>query len=127
MLWRVRNSCGRPMNASFIRAVPQSWRSRLVALAGRMRLNTLLFAGFSRYVKRHTCSKLAMAANPLSRRYRAEECRRIAESLHGAETQLKLLRIAADYDWMAMRAAAFELQQADELGRSFAKSKTKLI
>jgi hypothetical protein len=64
-----------------------------------------------------------MAVNnniPLSRRYltRAEECRRLAESLHGAETQLKLLRIAADYDWMAMRAAAFELQRADELARS---------
>ena len=66
---------------------------------------------------------------PLSRRYltRAEECRRLAESLHGAETQLTLLRIAADYDWMAMRAAAFELQQADELARSFAKSNTKRL
>jgi hypothetical protein len=51
----------------------------------------------------------------------------MAESLHGAETQLKLLRIAADYDWMAMRAPAFELQQADELARSFPKSNTKLI
>ena len=52
---------------------------------------------------------------PLSRRYRAraEECRRIAKSFHDGETQLKLLRIAADYDWMAMRAAAFELQQAE--------------
>jgi hypothetical protein len=30
-------------------------------------------------------------------------------SLHCAETRLKLLRIAADYDWMAMQAAAFEL------------------
>jgi hypothetical protein len=69
---------------------------------------------------------MAVKSVPLSRRYRnrAEECRM---SLHGAETQLKLLRIAADYDWMAMRAAAFELQQADELARSFAKSKTKLI
>ena len=28
-------------------------------------------------------------------------------------------------DLMAMRAAAFELQQADELARSFAKSNTK--
>jgi hypothetical protein len=67
-----------------------------------------------------------MAANsvPLSRQYRnrAEECRRLAEALHGAETQIKLLRIAADYDWMAMRAAAFELQQADELARSFASN-----
>jgi hypothetical protein len=49
-----------------------------------------------------------MAVNnnvPLSRRYRtrAEECRRLAESLHGAETQIY---------------AAFELQQADELARS---------
>jgi len=68
-----------------------------------------------------------MAVNnsfPLSRRYRnrAEECRRIAETLHGAETRLKLLRM--DYDWMAMRSAAFELQQADEPARSFAKSNT---
>jgi hypothetical protein len=72
-----------------------------------------------------------MAPNsvPLSRRYRnrAEECRRLAEALHGAETQLKLLRIAADYDWMAMRAAAFELQQADELAGSFAESNTKRL
>ena len=61
-------------------------------------------------------SPMAVSDNfPLSRRYRAraEECRRIAESFHDGETQLKLLRIAADYDWMAMRAAAFELQQAE--------------
>jgi hypothetical protein len=68
-----------------------------------------------------------MAVNnslPLSRRYRnrAEECRKLAEALHGAETQFKLLRIAADYDWMAMRAAAFELQHADELARSLASN-----
>ena len=70
---------------------------------------------------------MALSDNvPLSRRYlaRAEECRRMAESFHDAETQLKLLRIAADYDWMAMRAAAFELQQAEGsplpvTGRSF--------
>jgi hypothetical protein len=37
------------------------------------------------------------------------------------------LRIAADYDWMAMRAAALELQQADELARSFAKSNTNRL
>ena len=47
--------------------------------------------------------------------------------LHGPETRLKLLRIAADYDWMAMRAAALELQQADELARSFAKSNTNRL
>jgi hypothetical protein len=35
--------------------------------------------------------------------------------------------IAADYDWMAMRAAALELQQADELARSFAKSNTNRL
>jgi hypothetical protein len=35
--------------------------------------------------------------------------------------------IAADYDLMAMRAAAFELQQADELALSFAKSNTKRL
>ena len=37
------------------------------------------------------------------------------------------LRIAADYDWMAMRAAALVLQQADELARSFAKSNTNRL
>ena len=54
---------------------------------------------------------------PLSSRYRAraEECRWIAQSFHDGETQLKLLRISEDYDWMAMRAAAFELQQAEGL------------
>ena len=54
-------------------------------------------------------SPMAVSNNvPLSRRYlaRADECRRIAESFHDGETQLKLLKIAADYDWMAMRAAA---------------------
>ena len=60
---------------------------------------------------------MAVSGNvPLSRRYRAraEECRRIARVLfHAGETQLKLLRIAADYDWMAMRAAVFDLQQAE--------------
>jgi hypothetical protein len=61
-------------------------------------------------------SPMAVSNNvPLSHRYlaRAEECRRIAESFHDGETQLKLLRLAADYDWMAMRAAAFELQQTE--------------
>jgi len=57
-------------------------------------------------------------------RYAPKNAERLAESLHGAETRLKLLRIAADYDWMAMRAAAFELRQADELAQSFAKSNT---
>jgi hypothetical protein len=32
-----------------------------------------------------------------------------AHSLHCAETRLKLPRIAADYDWMAMQIAAIEL------------------
>jgi hypothetical protein len=41
---------------------------------------------------------------------------------HGGETLLKLLRIAQDYDWMAMRAAAIELQQADELARPFGEN-----
>jgi hypothetical protein len=61
---------------------------------------------------------------PLSRRYcdRAEECRRIAKSLHGPETRLKLMQIAADYDLMAMRAAALELQQADNLAPLVARS-----
>jgi hypothetical protein len=58
----------------------------------------------------------AINSVPLSRRYRAraEECQRIAEFFHSGETQLKLLRIAEDYDWMALRAAAIELQQADD-------------
>jgi hypothetical protein len=43
----------------------------------------------------------------------------------GPETRLKL--IAADYDGMAMRAAALDLQQADELARAFAKSNTKRL
>jgi hypothetical protein len=38
----------------------------------------------------------------------------------GPETRLKL--IAADYDVMAMRAAALDLQQADELARAFASN-----
>jgi hypothetical protein len=61
----------------------------------------------------------AINSVPLSRRYRAraEECRRIAESFHSGETQLKLLRIAEDYDWMAI-----ELQQADELARPFGQN-----
>jgi hypothetical protein len=45
--------------------------------------------------KKTYSANVAMVVNndvPLSRRYRtrAEECRRIAGSLHGAETQLKL-------------------------------------
>jgi hypothetical protein len=50
-----------------------------------------------------------------------KNARRIAQSFHDGETLLKLLRIAEDYDWMAMRAAAIELQQADKLARPFAK------
>ena len=49
----------------------------------------------------------------VSYRNRAEECRVIAQGLHGSETQQKLLKIAEEYERMAERAAAFELQQAD--------------
>ena len=66
----------------------------------------------------------AINSVPVSRRYRAraEECRRIAQSFHSGETQLKLLRIAEDYDWMALRAAAIELEQADELAPPFGQN-----
>jgi hypothetical protein len=52
---------------------------------------------------------------PRSRAYRdrAEECRAIAKSLHGEETEKKLLKIAEEYDRMAMQAAAIEMQQAE--------------
>ena len=46
-------------------------------------------------------------------RNRAEECRVIAQGLHGSETRQKLLKIAEEYERMAERAAAFELRQAE--------------
>jgi hypothetical protein len=57
---------------------------------------------------------------PRSKAYRdrAEECRAVATALHGEETQKKLLKIAQEYDRMAMQAAALEMKQAelDDLG-----------
>jgi hypothetical protein len=52
---------------------------------------------------------------PRSKAYRdrATECRAIAESLHGAETAQALLKIAEEYDRMAMQAASLEIQQAE--------------
>jgi len=52
---------------------------------------------------------------PLSKTYRdrAEECRAYATRLHGLETGQKLLKIAKEFDRMAMQAAALELQQSD--------------
>jgi hypothetical protein len=46
-------------------------------------------------------------------RDRAEECRTMAALFHGERTRALLLRVAADYDFMADRAAMFELQDAD--------------
>jgi hypothetical protein len=46
-------------------------------------------------------------------RARAEECRTMAALFHGEGTRALLLRVAADYDCMADRAAMFELQDAD--------------
>jgi hypothetical protein len=46
-------------------------------------------------------------------RDRAEECRTMAALFHGERTRVLLLRVAADYDCMADRAAIFELQDAD--------------
>ena len=41
-------------------------------------------------------------------RARAEECRAIADMLHGAETRDRMLRVAADYDRMATNADRFQ-------------------
>jgi hypothetical protein len=41
------------------------------------------------------------------------ECRTMAALFHGEGTRALLLRVAADYDCMADRAAMFELQDAD--------------
>ncbi len=51
----------------------------------------------------------------------------LASKLTGPETRLKFLRIGADCDLMAMRAAALDLQQADELATAFAESHTKRL
>jgi hypothetical protein len=51
----------------------------------------------------------------------------LASKLTGPETRLKLLRIGADCDPTATRAAALDLQQADELAMAFAESHTKRL
>jgi hypothetical protein len=51
-------------------------------------------------------------------RDRAEECRTMAALFHGEKTRALLLRVAADYDCMADRAAMFELQDADREARA---------
>jgi hypothetical protein len=46
-------------------------------------------------------------------RARAEECRALAESFHSQKVRIQMQQLAADYDRMAMQAAARELVQAD--------------
>jgi hypothetical protein len=61
-------------------------------------------------------SKLPSPAKvPMSRvfRNRAEECRTIAELFRAEKTREHLLKVAADYESMADKAAIFELQDAD--------------
>jgi len=52
---------------------------------------------------------------PVSRlfRDRAEECRTLAELFRAEKTREHLLKVAADYESMADKAAMFELQDAD--------------
>jgi|GEM_PF-6190826 len=52
---------------------------------------------------------------PMSRvfRDRADECRTLAELFRADKTREHLLRVAADYETMADKAAIFELQDAD--------------
>ncbi len=57
-----------------------------------------------------------MAAKvPMSRvfRDRAEECRELVELFRADKAREHLLRVAADYESMADKAAIFELQDAD--------------
>ena len=44
---------------------------------------------------------------------RAEECRSMAELFHAHEKRNRLLKVAADYDHLSMKAAALELVDAD--------------
>src|SRR5215471_12579764 len=46
-------------------------------------------------------------------RDRAEECRALAESFRHEAPRQKLLKVAADYDRMAMQAAAWELSDLE--------------
>ena len=46
-------------------------------------------------------------------RARAEECRAIADKLHGAETRDRMLRVAADYERMAANADRFQSDIAE--------------
>jgi hypothetical protein len=73
----------------------------------RFSLNDVRFTPESGHVRCNWGCPLWAKSGPKS--LRADEYRMLADSLHCAETRLKLLRVAADYDWMAMRAAAIEL------------------
>jgi hypothetical protein len=57
-----------------------------------------------------------VAGDPTSKlfRDRAEECRTIADLVHVEKRRRLILKVAAEYERMADRAAAIELQQADE-------------
>lgn len=46
-------------------------------------------------------------------RARAEECRALADSFHNEKIRSQMRQLAADYDRMALQAAARELAQAD--------------
>ena len=46
-------------------------------------------------------------------RARAEECRALAESFNSQRLRIQMRQLAADYDRMALQAAAHELVQAD--------------
>jgi chromatin segregation and condensation protein Rec8/ScpA/Scc1 (kleisin family) len=46
-------------------------------------------------------------------RDRADECRELAELFRAEKAREHLLKVAADYESMADRAAIFELQDAD--------------
>ena len=49
-------------------------------------------------------------------RNRAEECRVLGESFHSRVTRERMLRVARDYERMAIRAAARELTEAQRGG-----------
>jgi hypothetical protein len=54
---------------------------------------------------------------PLSKTYRdrAEECRTLAKMLRREEPRSKVLKVAEEYDQLAMQAAFYELLYADGL------------
>ena len=58
---------------------------------------------------------MAVSELPSSRvwRDRAEECRTLGETFRNKVTRDRMLRVARDYDRMAVRAAARELADAE--------------